>query len=656
MYKDRFLSILLVIFCMLAEAAYADHAEKAFKYADKKNWDKAIAEADKYKDPVLRKIIYAKQFADTSYKNDFREVTSFIVNNPDWPNIVSMIEASESYIDDETDKKSIIKHFKEHFPQTRNGFKYYALALTETLPEIQRPESHIRNGWIYGDFSEEEEKKFFHNNANILGIMDHVKKLDFLLWEKDMKAAKRILSILGPKEKKLYDAHIAFIENKRNKNNLFKKIPSEYRYLSRILYRYVSQYKKYDKIPVSAGNYIIKAPYDPMFHKDWWRIKNLYGRNMMQRKKYSLAYKIASSRKSDDVFSKAQSEWLSGWIALKYLKKLSSAYSHFEKLHRIVKMPITRARAAYWLGYTARELKEYDLTHIWFREAASLNFTFYGQMAMIELGLTNFTLPPSPKITKEAKELYKGNEFARATNLLIKHKRINDARFYGRAAVCRAKNYGEAALIVSSIKESKNLFYIIELAKAAAQKGYLLIADNHPTPYQLPHDKDVEHALTYAVIMKESAFDHRAISRANAHGLMQLIPQTGCKIQKKLNHQCSVRKLTSDPHHNIKLGNHYLAHLLEEYNGSYILMAATYNAGPEPVAAWIKRNGDPRRMKDMYKIIEWMELIPYYETRDYVQRILEYLQVYKEILHQTSRLSLRDDLYRGNIYGKQKSN
>lgn len=656
MIKDRLLSIVLMFFCMFASSVYADHAEKALQYAEKKIWNKAISEANKHKDPVLRKIIYSKQYADTSYKNEFRQVASFIENNPDWPNIEALNEAVESYIDDQTNKKAIIKHFSTNYPITEVGFKYYAIALTEIMSGEKRPKAPIRNGWVYGDFSENEEKKFLEDNSNVLTNTDHVKKMDFMLWKNDREGAKKILNLLGPKEQKVYDAHIAFIDNKRNKNSLYRRVPSEYKHLSRLLYRHLSQYKKHDKIPLAAGNQILKAPYDPMFHKDWWRMKNLFARNMMQRKKYSLAYKIASSRRSDNNFSKAQSEWLAGWVALKYLKIPNKAYDHFDKLYKTVKMPITRARASYWLGIAAKELGELDLAKMRFREAAELNFTFYGQMAMIELGETKFTLPPSPKMTKEGKAFYKKNEFARATNLLIKHKKIRDARLYGKAAVYRAKNHSEAALIVSSIRESNNLFYIIELAKAAAQKGYLLIADNHPTPYKLPNHDNVEHALTYAIIMKESAFDHKAVSHANAHGLMQIIPKTGCEMQKKINHRCSVRKLTSDPHHNIRLGNNYLADLIKQYGGSYILMASEYNAGPDAVKSWIKRNGDPRKMKDIHQIIEWMETISYHETRDYVQRILEYLQVYREILYQESRLTLKEDLFRGSIYGKKYAN
>jgi len=648
MIKIRPLSIVLTFFCIFAISVYADHAQKALNYSEKKLWGKAISQANKHKDPVLRKIIYSKQFQDTSYKNDFREVADFIENNKDWPQIEKIKEALESYIDDNTNKRAIIKYFTQNSPLTSSGYQYYAKALTETLAQDKRPKNIIKLGWIYGDFTEEEQREFLHKNSHIIDIDEHIKKLDYLLWEKNLDAAKRILPLAGPKAKAFYDAHIAFIKNKKNKNRYYRKVPVEYRYESRLLYRYLSQYTTYDKIPTSAAHSIIKAPYDPFLHTQWWRMKNLFARNMVQRKRYMLAYKIASSGKSGNNYAAAQSEWLSGWVALKYLKKLPKAYEHFETLHSRVKMPMTRSRAAYWLGITAKALGNKDKAHSMLQEAAAFNFTFYGQMAMIEMGLTNFTLPPSPKITKAARKFYAKNEFARATNLLIKHRKINDARLYGKAAISRAKNYGEAALIVSSISSSDNLFYKIELAKAAAQKGYLLIADNHPTPYKLGHFKHVDPALVYAVIMKESAFDHKAISHANAHGLMQLIPETGCEMQKKINQRCSVRRLTSDPRHNIRLGANHLADLLEYYNGSYILMAAAYNAGSEPVDSWIKRNGDPRKYKNLNKIIEWMESIPYYETRDYVQRIFEYLQIYKELLYQKSTLELKSDLFKGS--------
>jgi soluble lytic murein transglycosylase len=318
-------------------------------------------------------------------------------------------------------------------------------------------------------------------------------------------------------------------------------------------------------------------------------LKNIFAKNMIQQKRYSLAYNIAASHNGHCNMDKSDAQWLAGWIALKFLHNPELAYKHFSKMHKIVKKPIGRSRAAYWLGMSTKALKKKEESHKWFREAASLNFTFYGQMAMLELGQTSFTLPPNPKISEQDKAFYRKNEFARAANFFLSHDKIECALAYAKAAVSTAKNPGEAALIISSFKKTNNKFYILELAKAAACKGFLYgFLNNNPTPYKIP-STSIDPALTYAIIQKESAFDARAISKANAHGLMQLIPDTGCKMQKKLRHKCSVQRLTSDPMHNIALGNKYLEDMLKRWNGSYILTAASYNAGPEPVERWVQK-------------------------------------------------------------------
>jgi soluble lytic murein transglycosylase len=217
---------------------------------------------------------------------------------------------------------------------------------------------------------------------------------------------------------------------------------------------------------------------------------------------------------------------------------------------------------------------------------------------------------------------------------------------YGKAAIETATNPGEAALIVAAIRDSSSRHYTIEIAKAAAQKGFYMGSDNHPTPYKIPRS-NIEPALTYSIILKESLFQSNAVSYANAHGLMQLIPSTGCKMQKKLKHKCSIKRMTTDPIHNISLGNKYLEELLGRFNGSYILSIASYNAGPEPVERWIAKNGDPRKLKTVRQVVHWIETIPYYDTRDYVQRVLESVQIYRENINHKSTLELKKDLFRG---------
>jgi soluble lytic murein transglycosylase len=385
-----------------------------------------------------------------------------------------------------------------------------------------------------------------------------------------------------------------------------------------------------------------------MFHKEWWRIKNLFARNMIDRKKYNLAYKLTSSHKNgycgiDD----SNAEFLSGWIAHSFLKKPDIAYTHFENMYKIVSKPISLAKASYWAGISAKAMKDKEKADKWLKKASKYNFIFYGQMALLELGHKNITFPPSGLVTRQDKINYTQNEYARAFRILIKHRRINDAFEFSKVAVDKSNSPGEISLMISDIRKTQNKFHIGVLAKMASYKNYMLVADNYQTPYKVPKNSKVELALTYSIMMKESGFDHRAISRANAHGLMQMIPQTGCDMQRSLKMKCSVRRLTSDPHHNIMLGNKYLAELIGSYKGSYILTFATYNAGPEPVKKWIKKNGDPRTFKTKEQVIHWIESVPYYETRDYIKRVLEYLQVYREVLDQKSRLELEKDLFRG---------
>ncbi len=645
-------SCILVVLLTFAQASYADHVDHALRYADQKHWDKAISEAKNYPDPVLRKIVFAKQFLDISYKNnDFLEVISFIENNPNWPSIDKLKIAAENYITPSTNKHAVLKWFAKNSPKTSNGHKYYALAAPGIITDSTKLAELIKNGWIYGNFSAEEERKFIAKNKNFLTIDDHVKKMDYLLSIDQRSLARNLLSSkysTGPKEKAFFDACLAFLDNKPNKNSLYAKLPESYKYNSGILYKYLEQYRKDDVIPVSAAKALVKAPHDPMYHKDWWKLKNIFAKNMLQQKQYALAYKIAHDHDHDHFcnIDKSESQWLAGWIALRFLHNPKLAYGHFQRLHNIVVKPMSISRASYWLGVTAQVLKDRELSHKWFREAAAFNFTFYGQMAMIEMKKTDLALPPMPKITADAKSYYAKNELARATNLFIKHNRLESALLYAKAAIATAKNAGETALIVSSIRNSNNRVYVTEIAKAAAQKGFLMVKDNYPTPYKVPHSK-IEKPLTYSIMLKESMFSPSAISYANAHGLMQLQPPTACKMAKKLKHKCNVKRLTTDPIHNITLGNKYLEELLEQYNGSYILAAAAYNAGPEPVQRWIQRNGDPRKFKDIHQVIHWIESIPYYDTRDYVQRILESVQIYREIIGQTSTLEIKKDLLKG---------
>lgn len=219
---------------------------------------------------------------------------------------------------------------------------------------------------------------------------------------------------------------------------------------------------------------------------------------------------------------------------------------------------------------------------------------------------------------------------------------------YSKEAIKNTKNPAEIQIIVNIIKGCNNTHYMVDVAKIAAQNNAFIPDCAFPAPYNLA-GLPISSPLTYGIIRQESVFDHKAVSYANAMGLMQLIKGTACDTAKSINMKCNVADLTRNPVYNIKLGSHHFKKLLDYHRGSYILSIASYNAGSHKVVKWIDRFGDPRDIKDTRKIIDWIELIPYSQTRDYVQRVLENIQIYRVILNKNSNLYFKCDLHACNI-------
>ena len=312
-------------------------------------------------------------------------------------------------------------------------------------------------------------------------------------------------------------------------------------------------------------------------------------------------------------------------------------------MHKAVTRPISVAKAAYWIGRCDLALGNKPDAHKAFREAAAFNYTFYGQLAELELGNKTLTLPPKPKAGDGHRKAISKNELARASKLLLDHGKDWLALSYAKDAMAHTKSPEEALLLVDYMRSCKKPHYTAELAKAAGYHKVFLRHDAFPTPYKAPKGL-ADPAFVYSIMRQETLFDHKAVSNRDARGLMQIIPSTACQVSKALKIKCRVGSLLSDPTYNIKLGSKYLKDLLDKYNGSYILAVSEYNAGPIPTARWIDTYGDPRRLTKLYDIIDWIENIPYHETRNYAQRILENLQVYRAVLGQGANIRILQDM------------
>jgi len=382
---------------------------------------------------------------------------------------------------------------------------------------------------------------------------------------------------------------------------------------------------------------LFKIPKDPikLVRPDiWWKERAILTRSLIYKKKYQLAYKVSSNHSLNEGPEYAEAEWLSGWISLSFLEDPNLALQHFKNFYNNVGYPISLSRGAYWIGRTYKTIKNKQKSEEWFNEAAKYTNTYYGQLAFVEIKPGQaFSLSEQPKVSEKFKKEFNKNPLIKIIRLLKELDKSKYSKdFLKHLAVSDIEN-GSEILAGKLAIEVGRYDYAIQIAKAASYEKRFFNEINYPvikTPEVVNKKTMPKSELVLAVIRQESEFDQRGHSYVGARGLMQLMTYTAKLVSKQAKLPYSKSRLKSDPDYNIKLGSYYLAGLLEEYEGSYPFALAAYNAGPKRVRYWKKINGDPQKGKINY--VDWIELIKFKETRNYVQRVLENINVYRYML------------------------
>jgi soluble lytic murein transglycosylase len=639
------LSIILIIFgfCFNSLANDAQY-KQVFAYIKQKDWSKAESLAKQMHDRALVKIVLSQEFLDTNYKNtDFNKITNFLKQNPKWPQHEALKARAEGLIDDSTDKAQIYNWFKTHQPATGNGHKYYALAAASIVKDPAVLTPIIKNGWVYGCFGKDEQNKYRSKFKKYLTLEDNVNRVDNLLWKGSTSLAKTSLNLVTPGYKKAFEAHIAFLEMNSNAKKLFRAVPKEY-YTQGLVYQYISS-RKSDLPPSKEIAGLLTSVKHKKGHEgDFWKVQCYLTREYIQNGQWNDAYLIASNHFAKSSANISDAEFLSGWLALRFLNKPKLAIAHFKKFNEVVKTPMSISRGLYWLGRSYAAIHQDEEAKKLYQHAAhKFGYTFYGQVATMELGETKLRLPPKITLANHRNDAYtKNHDILRAAKLVSKYGSNGFAQVYLTALVGCADEEQEILAIALEMQDC-GVHHRVWMSKKAIEKHVFIDHLSFPTPYKTK-SLPTEEALTYSIIRQESVFDQHAKSSADAMGLMQLIKPTACETAKKIGVKCDVRGLTSDPNYNIKLGTNHLSHTIQKYQNSYILTIAAYNAGPGNTNKWIGLYGDPRHLKDVHKILDWIEIIPFQETRNYVQRVLENLQIYRAIIHKDGKLKLREDL------------
>ena len=606
--KMRLSLLLLLVF--FSFSASAIDSKQFIQALEKKDWNTATT----IKDNDLKTLATWIKLT-TEASSDFYELTSFITKHPHWPkqNILKRKVEESNYTN--CKNSDILSWFEAHPPQTIVGQKKY-LSL---LKNAQMKDKYAKLIWQKDIFNNSEENTFLNNYRNIITESDSIYRMNYLLSNNKSDQAIKLLPSLSPKYRTLYQARIN-------------------------LHKLADIYNKQDDEKNLIKTLITATKLTGADQSYFWSYKAKLIRPLIEQKEYKTAYLFASTHGHISAKEYTEAEWLAGWIALRFLNQPQLAIDHFTNFYQKVKLPISIARGGYWLGRSYEKLNDSVKSKYWYEVAAKNYISFYGQLAACKINNCKVDLPKEPKILATDLESFNKNSLVKAALTLEKSKYSYLMQELLFKAIDDSKQIGEITLI-SKIGFKLNQFHLsVETAKQASYKNILLINSNYPIFKAIHTDHEVDKALVLALIRQESVFNHQAISSAGAMGLMQLMPHVAKETASNIKIKYHKDKLLSDTHFNTRIGITHLDKLLNNYNDSYILTIAAYNAGDKAAKQWIENNGDPRKMKNIDEIIDWLEKISFHETRNYVQRVLEGKSIYHLILTKQNKLPILTDL------------
>lgn len=620
---------------------------QAFKAAEKDRWDEARRLASQAGEKLPGKVVEWLILSRPGNGTTFDDIAGFIKRNPSWPNIPALRRQAEASMPTSVDDEAARAWFKAYPPLTNTGFMRYAEALL-AVGETAKVTAMVRQRWVDAAFTASEEPEFRGRFGTLLRAQDHVARFDRLLWDHQDAPARRLLPLLDPGHAALAEARLLLADDAPGAEGAINRVPEDLRRDPGLLYERLRWRRKKDNY--DGAMEILKNPPAQLGRPAlWWTERHIMARRAIERGDHKLAYRLVKAHGQKEGTALYEAEFLAGFLALRFLDNPSSGFEHFHRLYLSSTAPISRARGAYWCGRAADAVGDKDGARQWFETATAFGTTFYGQLASARLGRPA-KVPPStePSVTKDTTAEFNRKELVRVVNMLTQIDRnglADHITVFLRRIGSDADRPADYALATRLALDTGRPDIAINIAKQASQNNVLLVEGGYPV-IKLNGTTTPEAALVHSLIRQESTFNQNAVSPAGARGLMQLMPATAQHVASKLgipkhNHA----QLTSDPEYNVRLGSAFIAELIDRYNGSYVLATAAYNAGPGRVSGWINTYGDPRA--EGAEMVDWIELIPISETRNYVQRVLENVQVYRSRLNDgKAGRSLEQDLKR----------
>ena len=611
-------------------------AKSIFKSIDKKKWQTALKLSKNAKDKSLFNLVSYLYLIKPNNGASFYDYKLFIDSNPNYPRISRLKYLAEHKINLRTNSpRSIIKWFDGNEPLSNFG-KIKLGEIYILQKDFEKGSRYLKEGWIKAKLTKTNLKYLRNKYRKIITVEDNIKRADWHAWEGKNWDLQRMLRYLPKDYTLLYRARQILMSQSYGVDNAIKKVPEKFKNDIGLQYDRLKWRRRRGRLEPSL-EVLFQIPKDPskiVRPEIWWKERAILARSLIYKKKFALAYKVSSNHSMKEGPEFAEAEWLSGWIALTFLEDANMALQHFKNFYNNVGYPISLARGSYWIGKTFKKINNKEKSMKWFKESSKYLNTYYGQLAFLEIKPNEaFVLEDQKKPSENYKKEFNKNPLIKNLFILKELDKTKYSKDFIKHLALLNIEKGSEILAAQLAINLKRYDYAIQISKAASYEKRFYNKLNYPiieTPKVVNQKKMPLSEIVLAVIRQESEFDQKANSYVGAKGMMQLMPYTAKLVAKQAKLPYSKSRLRRDPEYNIKLGSYYMATLLEEYEGSYPFALAAYNAGPNRVKYWKKINGNPQKGKISY--VDWIELIKFKETRNYVQRVLENINVYRYIL------------------------
>ncbi|WP_449256556.1 transglycosylase SLT domain-containing protein [Bosea sp. (in: a-proteobacteria)] len=609
----------------------------------------ALAEGDtaaaRIDEPAARTLLEWVAIHANAGAVPFSRIDAFLRGHPDYPATARFRRRAEEALIAEKKGAAVIRaFFGGRQPVSPAGRIALALAL-EDEGRSGEAKALIRQSWRRDPFGPALEKIVLSRFGDALGQDDHRLRAERFLFRKDGPAALRSAARVSPGYVLLAKARLASARARRPiPEKLISAVPAPLRGDLSFAFLQAQQARRADRLD-DAAKAMTAIPRDPALLGDgdgWWEERRILSRKLLDAGNPQKAYEIAAGHGAEEAAERIEAEWQAGFIALRFLKTPEAALKHFDAAAAIAETPISVARAAYWQGRTYEALDRPVEAKAAFGKAAEQPVAYYGQLARARLGLGDLPLRLTAAAGLDALPGHRG------VRLLYRIGERDLANLMLADLARRLHTAAALETIAAIARRESDARTLVAIGKTALQRGFPLDQAAYPTHGVPEFDvlgDPMERAIVHAIARQESAFDPTAMSHAGARGLMQMMPATARETARRAGLPFDWQKLGEDPLYAARMGAAHLNDLLKEWRGSYVLTFAAYNAGSPNVRKWVAAYGDPRDPD--VDAIDWVERIPFSETRNYVQRVMENLQVYRQRLNQRTAYLIDYDLKRG---------